>query len=459
MDLQGFGALVLDNLPFEPNDQQIQLIAALSRYCSAYTAGQDRVFILNGYAGTGKTSVMGALVRSLRTVAMPTVLLASTGRAAKVLSSFTGQPAFTIHRYIYNAPAVTPDGRVYASVKHNPHRNTVFIVDEASMIGDDESPSRSSLLQDLLLYVFSGVNCRLILVGDTAQLPPVGFDESPAMTPEAFKRMGMSVTRATMTRTARQQARSGILYNATALRRGMLEVPLKVPSLRVKGFDDVSVVEPEGLQEALEDALDEYGADQVLLITRSNRRAVDFNLAIRGIIYGHEEILAPGERLMVAKNNYYWTRGHQQVDFIANGEVAVVERIYGTEEREGCLFADVELNLPEKGVTLDAKLALDTLTSDQAALGREKLHALATRALYDDGRLDASATAQRDTLRKDPYYNALQVKYAYAVTCHKARGGSGPRSSSIWVTSPRNPTRPSTSTAGSTPPSPAPPPA
>ena len=450
---------MLDNLPFEPNDQQIQLVAALSRYCSAYTAGQDRVFILNGYAGTGKTSVMGALVRSLRTVAMPTVLLASTGRAAKVLSSFTGQPAFTIHRYIYNAPAVTPDGRVYASVKHNPHRNTVFIVDEASMIGDDESPSRSSLLQDLLLYVFSGVNCRLILVGDTAQLPPVGFDESPAMTPEAFKRMGMSVTRATMTRTARQQARSGILYNATALRRGMLEVPLKVPSLRVKGFDDVSVVEPEGLQEALEDALDEYGADQVLLITRSNRRAVDFNLAIRGIIYGHEEILAPGERLMVAKNNYYWTRGHQQVDFIANGEVAVVERIYGTEEREGCLFADVELNLPEKGVTLDAKLALDTLTSDQAALGREKLHALATRALYDDGRLDASATAQRDTLRKDPYYNALQVKYAYAVTCHKARGGSGPRSSSIWVTSPRNPTRPSTSTAGSTPPSPAPPPA
>ncbi len=423
MDLQGFGALVLDNLPFEPNDQQIQLVAALSRYCSAYTAGQDRVFILNGYAGTGKTSVMGALVRSLRTVAMPTVLLASTGRAAKVLSSFTGQPAFTIHRYIYNAPAVTPDGRVYASVKHNPHRNTVFIVDEASMIGDDESPSRSSLLQDLLLYVFSGVNCRLILVGDTAQLPPVGFDESPAMTPEAFKRMGMSVTRATMTRTARQQARSGILYNATALRRGMLEVPLKVPSLRVKGFDDVSVVEPEGLQEALEDALDEYGADQVLLITRSNRRAVDFNLAIRGIIYGHEEILAPGERLMVAKNNYYWTRGHQQVDFIANGEVAVVERIYGTEEREGCLFADVELNLPEKGVTLDAKLALDTLTSDQAALGREKLHALATRALYDDGRLDASATAQRDTLRKNPYYNALQVKYAYAVTCHKAQGG------------------------------------
>ena len=156
---------------------------------------------------------------------------------------------------------------------------------------------------------------------------------------------------------------------------------------------------------------------------RSNRRAVDFNLAIRGIIYGHEEILAPGERLMVAKNNYYWTRGHQQVDFIANGEVAVVERIYGTEEREGCLFADVELNLPEKGVTLDAKLALDTLTSDQAALGREKLHALATRALYDDGRLDASATAQRDTLRKNPYYNALQVKYAYAVTCHKAQGG------------------------------------
>ncbi len=284
MDLQGFGELMMENLPFEPTDQQIQLIAALTRYCSAYTAGQDRVFILNGYAGTGKTSVMGALVRSLQVVAMPTVLLASTGRAAKVLSAFTGKPAFTIHRYIYNAPAVTPDGRVYASVKHNPHRNTVFIVDEASMIGDDEYGAQGSLLKDLLLYVFSGVNCRLILVGDTAQLPPVGFEESPAMTPEAFKRMGMSVTRATMTKTVRQKARSGILYNATSLRRSMLEVPLPVPSLRVKGFGDVAVVEPESLQEVLEDELRERGADQVLLITRSNRRAVDFNLAIRSII-------------------------------------------------------------------------------------------------------------------------------------------------------------------------------
>ncbi len=423
MDLQGFGELMLGNLPFEPTDQQIKLVAALSRYCSAYTAGQDRVFILNGYAGTGKTSVMGALVRSLRAVAMPTVLLASTGRAAKVLSSFTGQPAFTIHRYIYNAPAVSPDGRVHASVKHNPHRNTVFIVDEASMIGDDEGPGRSSLLQDLLMYVFSGINCRLILVGDTAQLPPVGFEESPAMTSEAYKRLGISVTRATMTRTVRQKARSGILYNATALRRSMLEVPIPVPSLRTRGFGDVAVVEPESLQEVLEDALREVGADQVLLVTRSNRRAVDFNLAIRGIIYEHEEMLAPGERLMIAKNNYYWTRGHTQIDFIANGEVAVVEKIYGTEERDGCLFANVELNLPEKGFTIDAKLSLDCLTSDQAALGREKLQTIATRALADDGRLDASAAAQRDTLRKDPYYNALQVKYAYAVTCHKAQGG------------------------------------
>ncbi len=423
MDLQGFGELMMENLPFEPTDQQIQLIAALTRYCSAYTAGQDRVFILNGYAGTGKTSVMGALVRSLQVVAMPTVLLASTGRAAKVLSAFTGKPAFTIHRYIYNAPAVTPDGRVYASVKHNPHRNTVFIVDEASMIGDDEYGAQGSLLKDLLLYVFSGVNCRLILVGDTAQLPPVGFEESPAMTPEAFKRMGMSVTRATMTKTVRQKARSGILYNATSLRRSMLEVPLPVPSLRVKGFGDVAVVEPESLQEVLEDELRERGADQVLLITRSNRRAVDFNLAIRSIIYEHEEMLAPGERLMIAKNNYYWTRGHEQIDFIANGEVAVVEKIYGTEERAGCLFANVELHLPEKGFTIDAKLSLDCLTSDQAALGREKLQALANQALYEDGRLQASPTAQRDTLRKDPYYNALQVKYAYAVTCHKAQGG------------------------------------
>lgn len=222
MDLEGFGRLFLDQLPFEPTDQQIQLVAALTRFCSNFTPS-DSVFLLNGYAGTGKTSLMGGLVRTLRAVGIPTVLLASTGRAAKVFGNFTGAPAYTIHRKIYRAPTLGPDGRFSARVAENPHVNTVFIVDEASMIGDG-ADGGADLLSDLVMYVYSGVNCRLILLGDTAQLPPVGMEQSPAMSVDVLKGMGLRVTRAIMTRTVRQKARSGILYNATQLQIGRAHV-------------------------------------------------------------------------------------------------------------------------------------------------------------------------------------------------------------------------------------------
>ena len=435
MDIEGFATLALDMLPFEPTDQQIKLVAALSRFCSTY-AQQDSVFLLNGYAGTGKTSVMGALVRTLKAVGIPTVLLASTGRAAKVFSNFTGQTAYTIHRKIYRAPTIGPDGRFVARVNQNPHVNTVFIVDEASMIGDG-AEGGMSLLEDLMMYVYTGVNCRLILLGDTAQLPPVGLSESPAMNPHVLKELGMHVTRAVMTRTVRQKQRSGILYNATMLRRALKLDPLPEPELTVSRFADMAVVAPEDLEDALIESFSRYGEGETILITRSNRRAVDFNLAIRRVIYDREEVLVKGERLLVSKNNYYWTRrsvvaqggvedesGKAPMEFVANGESAIVEDVYASEERGGMHFADVRLYFPDHDSRLDAKINLDTLTTEMAGLPVDRQRALAEMALSAAGLTAASSmTAQRDALKADPYYNALQVKYAYAVTCHKAQGG------------------------------------
>lgn len=422
LDIQGFAALMLEGMPFEPTDQQIKLAAALARFCSAYTP-QDSVFILNGYAGTGKTSVMGALVRTLRQVGIPTVLMASTGRAAKVFANFTGMPACTIHRKIYGSPTMGPDGRLQARLCPNPHVNTVFIVDEASMIGEESETSANSLLDDLVMYVYSGINCHLILLGDTAQLPPVGSLASPAMEPLRLKDMGLRVTRAVMTRTVRQKERSGILYNATWLRRAMLASPLPEPVLTESPFPDISIADPEELEDTLRRSFAQYGEEQTIIITRSNRRAVDFNLALRRIVYDREEVLAKGERLVLAKNNYFWTRENRDIDFLANGETAVVEEVYATEKRDDVLFADVRLYLPDLGASVEAKLNLESLTSETAGLPREIAQKVLDRALYDAGAQNGSLTAQKKALRTDPYHNALQVKYAYAVTCHKAQGG------------------------------------
>lgn len=436
MDTLGFGELMLKEMPFEPTDQQIQLTAALARFCSSQTPS-DSVFILNGYAGTGKTSVMGALVRSLQRVGVRTMLLASTGRAAKVLSSFTGFPAYTIHRQIYSGGAFHSDGAAtMAKINHNPHVNTIFIVDEASMIGEGNDGGMN-LLQDLVMYVYTGQNCKLILIGDTAQLPPVGSSESPAMSAPAFKGMGLRVTRATITRTVRQRQRSGILYNATWLRRAMQQPhQLPEPQLTVSRFDDVEVVLPDDMEDMLGQSFAEHGEEQTILITRSNRRAVDFNLAIRKLIFDREEILAKGDRLLIAKNNYYWPNRHREQHrgdttdtnvpvpgFLANGEVAVVEEILSTETRGMVTFADVSLFLPESGARLDAKIVLDSLTAETAGLPREKIEAIGRDTLSEAACLYGSVSAQREALRKCPYFNALQVKYAYAVTCHKAQGG------------------------------------
>ncbi|WP_300859233.1 AAA family ATPase [uncultured Duncaniella sp.] len=431
MTVGEFADLVRAKLPYTANKQQGLLIDALARFCSSATPS-DSVFIINGYAGTGKTSLTGALVKALEEVERPVVLLAPTGRAAKVFSSHSSHPAYTIHRKIYRGPSGNLSGG-FTMLQDNRLTNAVFIVDEASMIGDHEAEGTSmtpnnGLLEDLLQYVFTGDNCRLILLGDIAQLPPVGCVESPAMAPKRYKELGLHVSRAILTDTVRQARNSGILRNATWLRRAMLVDPLPEPKIILTGYSDVSILDGEEVLDAISDCYRTDGAAATTIITRSNRRATAFNLGIRSQILECEEELVKGERLLIAKNNYTWSSKIKGLDFIANGDVAVVAAVHGTEEKYGFRFANVTLNLPDRDVDVECRIFLDTLTDESASLPREKMEALAQARMADPevNAPDVPYETRMRRLRTDEYFNALQVKYAYAVTCHKAQGAQWP---------------------------------
>lgn len=420
------GERILANLPYEPNAQQMMLIAALSRFCAGETGGETGVFLLNGYAGTGKTSLTAGLVKALRELGVKVVLLAPTGRAAKVFSSFAGYPASTIHRRIYSPDPTLGGEGGFGPVCVNPLRDAVFIVDEASMIGDEPSGSSGgTLLSDLTEYVYSSPGCRMILLGDTAQLPPVGASESPAMMPEKLKGMGLKVSRAVITETVRQARKSGILYNATWLRKAMRIDPLPEPKLTVEGFRDVRLVSGEELPDELARSYAEVGEEQTIMVTRSNARAVKYNMAIRGQILMREEELCVGERLIVAKNNYLWSAKVEGLDFIANGDIITVSRIYGAEQRYGMRFADIEAVFDDRPVSVRCKIVLSSLTSPSHALTVEEINSLAEGVLADAPHISPEASLRQKMryLKSDPYFGALQVKYAYVVTCHKAQGG------------------------------------
>ncbi len=426
VDAETLGAMLLDEFPYTPTEQQTMLIAALARFCAADATIRERVFILNGYAGTGKTSLTGALVKALQKLKVPVILMAPTGRAAKVFGAFAGETATTIHRRIYRhelSGLWAGPGQLAV----NNAKNAVFIVDEASMIGNDSDPERGTqgLLDDLVQYVFSGDNCRLILLGDTAQLPPVGCDESPAMSVDILKHMGLSVSRAVMTATVRQASGSGILYNATRLRQSMGIHPYPEPQLFLRGFNDVKAVSGDDLLDEITSCYSRDGMTETLIITRSNRRAVDYNKAVRSQILERDSELNVDEQLLVVKNNYIWSRKVKGLNFVANGDMAVVNHIYGFESRYGFRFADVSLHLTDHDVDFDCKLLLDTLTSEAPALTRERYAELWQRILSDPDLFLPSVPMESRIrqLRTDPYFNALQVKYAYAVTCHKAQGG------------------------------------
>lgn len=417
------------NFLYKPTLEQEKAVKSLADFL--FSRQQDSVFLLKGYAGTGKTSLIGALVKTLDQLQQKCVLLAPTGRAAKVFSHYAKHSAFTIHKKIYRQRNYSNDMDNF-SLDDNLHQQTLFIVDEASMIANDGLSGAAfgtgCLLDDLIQYVYAGTGCRLMLIGDTAQLPPVGEEQSPALSPDVLKGYGLEVYEAQLTEVVRQMHDSGILWNATELRRYISEeVFFALPSIRVDGFPDIRIIPGNELIEAINDSYDHAGMDETIVVCRSNKRANIYNRGIRNMILYREDELNSGDLLMVAKNNYFWTEQCKEIDFIANGDIAVVRRVRRVREAYGFRFADVVLAFPDYGdVELEVKLLLDTLHTDTPALPKEQNDRLFYAVLEDY----ADITVKRERMKKmkaDPHYNALQVKYAYAVTCHKAQGGQWKR--------------------------------
>lgn len=416
---------IKENFPYQPTFEQEIAVKSLSEFL--LSTANETVFVLRGYAGTGKTSLVGALVKAMDKLQQKSVLLAPTGRAAKVFSAYAGHPAFTIHKKIYRQQSFSNEVSNF-SINDNLTTHTLYIVDEASMISNEGLSGSmfgtGRLLDDLVEFVYSGAGCRLLLMGDTAQLPPVGEEQSPALVTEALKGYGLNVIEVDLTQVVRQVQASGILWNATQIRRLIAEEECySLPKIKVSGFPDIKVVPGDELIETLTGCYEKDGMDETIVVCRSNKRANIYNKGIRAQILYREDELNTGDLLMIAKNNYYWTERYKEMDFIANGEIAVVRRVRRTRELYGFRFAEVVLSFPDyNDFEIEANLLLDTLHSDAPALPKTENDRLFYSVLEDY----ADITVKRERMKKmkaDPHYNALQVKYAYAVTCHKAQGG------------------------------------
>ena len=423
------GQQIKTNFPYKPTFEQENVVKILANFL--FCRKMDVLFLLKGYAGTGKTSLIGALVKTMDQLEQKCILMAPTGRAAKVFSHYAGHPAYTIHKKIYRQKSFSNEVDNF-SINDNLHQHTLFIVDEASMIANDGLSGSmfgtGRLLDDLIQYVYSGQGCRLMLIGDTAQLPPVGEEESPALSADALKGYGLEVYEGMLTEVVRQLHDSGILWNATELRRYIAEEDyFTLPPIRVEGFPDIKVVPGNELIETINDCYEQVGMDETIVVCRSNKRANIYNKGIRNTILYREEELESGDLLMVAKNNYFWTEGCKEIDFIANGDIAEVRRVRREREMYGFRFADVTLRFSDyNDMELEATVLLDTLHTESPALPKEMNDKLFYAVLEDY----ADITVKRERMKKmksDPHYNALQVKYAYAVTCHKAQGGQWKR--------------------------------
>jgi len=415
---------MLQSFGFEPTEGQAVVMYHLSAFLLSQK--ENPTYVLRGYAGTGKTTLVKALVKTLPSIGMKYVLMAPTGRAAKVLNSYTGQNASTIHRRIYQTMAF-PDGSFRIARAENKYKNALFIVDEASMIGEQKEFGGSSLLDDLLGYVFSGENCRLLLIGDTAQLPPVGSLESPALDCEYLKAQ-FPITAATyeLTEVKRQALASGILYNATDLRQLLSQnlYEYQLPLFHLEGFNDIQKIEPETFEEILHNVFANTSDNEAVIVCKSNKRANLFNQAIRGRILNIEGEIATGDKLMVVKNNYYWTEGNPDINFIANGDMAEIRKIKHFEEMYGFRFADVELSFTDypDAPNMEAKILLDTLNSNSPSLTEEENRKL-FEAIEEDYMDIPNRRERYKEMKKNAWFNALQVKFAYALTCHKTQGG------------------------------------
>lgn len=418
-------SLLNNNLPHNPTACQARVIDGLSDYISSQD--QDEIFLMKGFAGTGKTTMISALSKSLLSLRITSVLMAPTGRAAKVISGYTGMPAYTIHKTIYRQQS-SPDGMGRFVLDKNLFKNTCFIVDEASMISNENNENSvfgsGRLLDDLLKYVFFGHNCRLVLVGDTAQLPPVGINLSPALDGRLLKEYGFGVREYMLTDVVRQETGSGILSCATEIRKRISGQEEKgFLKLNAEGFGDVEKLSGEDLIERINMSYEKFGIDGTTVVTRSNKRANLFNRGIRNTILFRENEIERGDILMIIKNNYFWGENDEKLDFIANGDIAEVIMIYGYEELYGFRFADVCLRFTDYGdIELDCKIFLDTLAIDTASFSLEQNRKL-FEAVSEDYPEIRNKRNRWLKIRKNPYFNALQVKYAYALTCHKAQGG------------------------------------
>ena len=436
----------MNNFGFTPTEGQAKVLYHLSAFL--LTEKERPVYLLRGYAGTGKTTLVSTLVKTLPSLGMRYQLLAPTGRAAKVMSTYTGRTASTLHRKLYRFQ-VNANGEFRMARAENKAKDTVFIVDECSMIsdqGDGYSWSRS-LLDDLIEYVFSGSCCKLLLIGDSAQLPPVGLDISPAMDFDILKN-SFSLTLATyeMKEVMRQALDSGILHNATEIRNlmstdnGQLTTDFyELPLLNINGFDDIIKIDPMSFEELLWQSFgDKRSNNDAVVICRSNKRANMFNQAIRSRVLQEEGELSTGDKLMVVKNNYFWTSqqttdNRQQtstnsqqsnISFIANGDMIEITRINKFEEMYGFHFADVDIKLTdyEEAPTLSVKIIMETLYSDSPALTNDEAKRL-YQAVEEDYMDIPRAADRRKAMKENPYFNALQVKFGYALTCHKTQGG------------------------------------
>lgn len=429
---------VLRNFGFGPTDDQRNAIEVFARFMT--DRNERSVMLLRGSAGTGKTSLAAAIVRTMQELKQRVSLLAPTGRAAKVFSLNAGQPAATIHRAIYREKAFTGlDGKFNLNV--NLFRDRLFMVDEASMISLSAGNTifgSGCLLDDLIQYVYNGRNCRLLLVGDKAQLPPVGEEESPALRADVLQAYGLAVYTCDLDEVLRQSQDSGILYNATLIRRMITHnEATQLPKIHFEGFADISIVPGDELIESLASSYSEVGMDETMVITRSNKRANVFNQGIRNRVIGREEELTAGDMLMVVKNKYmtppdglsretateHSMPATASLAFIANGDRAVVRRVRNVRELHGFRFADVTLEFPDYDTQEEEMtVILDTLTTEAPALTREQNEQLFQQVLEDYADLPLKADRMKK-VREDTYYNALQVKFGYAITCHKAQGG------------------------------------
>lgn len=412
-------------LSFQPTINQKKIIESLADYIS--DDDLSKIFLLNGYAGTGKTTLISALVAALKELGMRSILLAPTGRAAKVLSRYSGEKALTIHKQIYREKTNASYESKF-SLNINRNKGAIFIVDEASMLSAGSGFEQNifgsgSLLEDLISYVRRGSNCRLILVGDGAQLPPVGEEYSPALNVDEMSQYG-DVVYELMDEVVRQSQTSGILFNATLVRCMLERNIIEVPRFEMK-FEDVQAVQGGEFLELLQDCYDRYGRDETIVITRSNKRANRYNEGIRRNVLFAEEELESGDMLMVVKNNYYYTERLEDcpMSFIANGDTARLERLRREEELYGFRFATAQLSFGDYDDTeIECKILLDTLKSESPSLTREE-----SQKLFYEVEQDYTDTASKikrfKQIRENPYFNALQIKFSYAVTCHKAQGG------------------------------------